>query len=105
MKGFLGGLLAAVDNGDDAASPTRGDVAYDRAMRASDDLLERMKEAGREMDAVRAVMADILSGAQNVPFMTTVYQAVQEAKVGPDSMRESGRYVPIRINGRGHRHS
>lgn len=80
----------------------RGDAAYDRAMDASADLLFRIREAGREADVARSVTADIWSQAQNVPFMTTVYQAVQEAKSGPESMRDQ-RYMPILINGRAHR--
>lgn len=89
---------------DDAnvSTRTRGDIAYDRAMKASTDLLLRIKEAGREMDAARSVMADVLAQADNTPFMTTVYQAVQEAKSGPESLH-SGRYIPILINGGGHR--
>lgn len=86
----------------DQAAQMRGDVAYDRAMDASADLLFRIREAGREADVARSVVADIWAQAQNVPFMTTVYQAVQEAKSGPESLREQ-RYVPIRVNGRGHR--
>jgi hypothetical protein len=81
---------------------SRGDVAYDRAMDASADLLFRIREAGRESDVARSLMSDIWSQAQNIPFLTTVYQAVQEAKSGPEAMREQ-RYTPIRINGRGHR--
>lgn len=90
----------STDNADRA--PRRGDVAYYRAMDASADLIFRIREAGREVDVARSVMADVWSQAQNMPFMTTVYEAVQEAKSGPDAMRES-RYVPIVINGRGHR--
>lgn len=63
------------------------DVAFQRAMGISNDLLNRMKETSKSKDAVRAVMADIWAQAHNVPFMTTVYEAVQEAKSGPESAR------------------
>lgn len=86
----------------DDASRTRGDVAYQRAMDASADLLFRIREAGREADVARVVIADIWAQASNIPFMTTVYEAVQEAKAGPEALRES-RMVPILRNGRGHR--
>lgn len=56
------------------------DAAYSRAMSASDDLIQRMHENSRSTDAARAVMADIWAQNHNVPFMTTVYEAVQEAK-------------------------
>ncbi len=83
-----------------AAPRTKGDLAYERAMDASADLLFRIREAGRETDVARSMMSDIWTQSENVPFMTTVYQAIQEAKTGPES-RE--RYIPILINGRGHR--
>jgi len=91
---------------DNPERPTRmkGDIAYDRAMDASADLLFRIREAERETSAARSVFADIWSQASNTPFMTTVYQAVQEAKSGPETLREhSARLTPIRINGGGHR--
>lgn len=87
----------------DRANRTKGDIAYEKAMDASADLLFRIKEAGREADVARSLMADIWTQAQNVPFLTTVYQAVQEAKSGPESIRDTTRYIPITINGRGHR--
>lgn len=90
-------------NSDDTPRParSRGDIAYARAMSASDDLLYRIREAGRETDAAREVIADIWSQASNIPFMTTVYEAVQEAKSGP----ELARHMPIAMNGRGYRRS
>lgn len=90
---------------DDAKSQTRmkGDIAYEQAMRASADLLHRIREAGRESDAAREVMADVWSQSQNIPFMTTVYQAVQEAKTGP-SIARAARIIPVfKLNGGGGR--
>lgn len=96
--------MCSDDTNADSSTRTRGDIAYDRAMKASSDLLVRIKEAGREMDVARSVMADVWSQAENTPFMTTVYQAVQEAKTGPDTARDA-RFIAIAMNGRGHRRS
>jgi hypothetical protein len=75
-------IIARIFNGALAApaSPSRGDIAYAKAIASSDDLIRRMQEASRSKDAVRAVMADIWAQRHNVPFMTTVVEAVQEAK-------------------------
>lgn len=62
--------------GESSATP-----AYDRAMSVSDDLLSKMQDySARSTDAARAVMADIWAQNRNVPFMTTVVEAVEEAK-------------------------
>ena len=63
----------------------KGDLAYAEVMQESDDLLKRMRETSNSTDAARAVMADIWSQNHNVPFLTTVYESVQEAKSGPES--------------------
>lgn len=60
-------------------APTQGDRAYAAVMGESDDLLKRMRENSGSTDAARAVMADVWSQHHNVPFMTTVVEAVQEA--------------------------
>lgn len=64
---------------------SRGDGAYREAMRVSGDLLRRMGEHSASTDAARAVMADVWAQHRNIPFLTTVYEAVQEAKSGPAS--------------------
>lgn len=84
----------------------KGDVAYARAMDASSDLIHRIREAGREADVARSLTSDIWSQSRNIPFLTTVYEAVQEAKAGPEIVRDhhEQRYIPIFFNGgRGHR--
>lgn len=63
---------------------SRGDVAFREAMRESSDLITRMRDNSNCNDAARAIMADVWSQHHNVPFLTTVYEAVQEAKSGPD---------------------
>lgn len=102
MMDVLKRIFGMSSNRADSAFRMSGDVAYDRAMDASADLLFRIREAGRESDVARSLMADIWSQAQNIPFMTSVYEAVQEAKSGPEALRDQ-RYVAIRRNGRGHR--
>jgi hypothetical protein len=102
MMDFLRRIFGMADEGPQREPRMKGDVAYDRAMDASADLLFRIREAGRESDVARTLITDIWTQAQNIPFMTTVYEAVQEAKAGPETMRDK-RYIPILINGGGHR--
>jgi hypothetical protein len=92
--------MAADDTG--KAPRMRGDIAYDRAMNASADLIHRIREAERETSAAREIMSDVWSQSKNVPFLTTVYQAVQEAKSGPETARDQ-RLVAFKINGHGGR--
>ena len=82
--------------------PSRGDLAYYRAMDASDDLRLLMEREGNHTSAARSIISDVWAQAKNIPFMTTVYEAVQEAKTGPETAREE-RFTPFRINGRGGR--
>lgn len=89
---------------EERAPRMKGDVFYDKAMDASADLIHRIREAGREADVARSLTSDIWSQSENIPFLTTVYQAVQEAKAGPEIARDyQTRYIPLLINGRGHR--
>jgi hypothetical protein len=67
-------------------SETRGDGAYYEAMRVSGELLKRMGDASISTDAARALMADVWAQKRNIPFLTTVYEAVQEAKSGIDPL-------------------
>ena len=63
---------------------TRGQTAYKRAMEVSDDLIFRMREASSSNDPVRSVVVDILKRGHNIPFLTTVYEAVEEMKSATD---------------------
>lgn len=56
------------------------DTAFDEAMNVSDDLIKHMQETSQSRDAVRAVMADVWAQRNNIAFMTTTFEAVQEAK-------------------------
>lgn len=71
MTSLLGRLFRSAPDEDDS---------YARAMTVSGELLTRMREASESTDAARGVMADIWAQNHNVPFMTTVLEAVQEAK-------------------------
>lgn len=59
------------------------EVAYERAVGASDDLIRRMRENPKSADAARDMVADIWDHYQNIPFLTSVYETVQEMKVVP----------------------
>jgi hypothetical protein len=75
-------LLGRIFNGKPppAPGPSRGEAAYAKAMATSDDLLTRMRSASQSTDPFRALLADIWAQHHNVPFMTTVVEAVEEAK-------------------------
>jgi hypothetical protein len=62
-------------------SRAEADAAYNRAVGASDDLIQRMRDSAPTTAAARAVMADVWAGHRNIPFLTTVYEAVQEMKI------------------------
>jgi hypothetical protein len=61
-----------------ARQQSPGDAAFNKAMRANTELISHMREASQSKDAVRGLLADIWAQHHNIPFMTTVYQAVQE---------------------------
>lgn len=63
-------------------SPPDEDDSYARAMNASDELIARMREASNSTDPARAIMADVWAHNHNIPFLTTVGEAVQEMKSG-----------------------
>ena len=86
MTSVFGKIFSKSSNG--ACHPTKGDQAYEQAMAGSDDLIGMLREASPSTDAARSVISDIWAQATNITFMTTVYQAVQEAKSGPESRRE-----------------
>lgn len=52
--------------------------AYAVAMRESDDLLARMRAAYASNDPVRQAMADLWAQRHNVPYVTSVFETVQE---------------------------
>ena len=64
--------------------PMKGDLAFARAMQDSDDLLRKLRETSDVTMTARSIMADVLRQAHNVPFITTVYEAVQEMKAATD---------------------
>jgi hypothetical protein len=61
-----------------------GDVAFSKAMTETRKLREKMRECSASTDVARALMADIWFQNHNVPFLTTVYEGVQEMKSGTD---------------------
>ena len=68
---------------------TAGQAAYNRAMKVTDDFIYQIRNASNH--PVRSVVSDIMSHADNVPFMTTVYEAVEEMKVIPLEQRKAKR--------------
>lgn len=66
-----------------------GDVAFNQATRENSELISHMREASGSTDAVRALMADIWAQHHNVPFLTTVYEAVREMKTATKDFQQS----------------
>lgn len=69
--------------------PGPGEIAFQEVMSESRQLRAKMREASESTDAARALMADIWAQNRNMPFLVTVYESVQEAKTGPDTMQGS----------------
>ncbi len=65
------------------ATASAGSEAATKAMKISDDLVQRMREHSASDDPARALLADIWSQRYNVPFMTTMYESAQEMKSPP----------------------
>lgn len=59
-------------------APPAEESAYAVAVRESDDLLAKMRAAYSSTDPVRQAMADIWAQRHNIPFQTTITEAVQE---------------------------
>jgi hypothetical protein len=77
LASWARGLLGIVE--DDRSAPK-----YARAVAASDDLIRRMRDSSASGDPVRAVMADLWQQRHNVPYVTTVYEAVAEMSAAVD---------------------
>lgn len=73
MTGLFAKLFGSGNSATGAASK------YETAMEISDELHRRMMAHSTGSDPARGVMADIWSQRNNVPFMTTVVEAVAEA--------------------------
>lgn len=71
--------------------PAPGDLAFDRVMDKSDEIMRRMRECSESTDVARALMADIWFQNNNIPFLVTVFETVQEVKTGPEQMAASKR--------------
>lgn len=71
---FMAGWLVPHDSGP-------SDIAYREAMRVSDDLLERMRNSTIAGDVNRTLLGALLSKRNNIPFLTSVYETIQEMDV------------------------
>lgn len=60
------------------AAPARGVVAYERAIGASNELIDKFEEASKSRDPIRAMFADMWLERHNVPYASTIYEAHQE---------------------------
>lgn len=72
------------------ASP---DFKFDRAMAESEDLLARMAEARKSANPIQALTTALWRHRNNVAFMTTVVEAVEEAKA-PIAQRADDQLSP-----------
>lgn len=56
----------------------KGAVAFDKAMSTSGELIGRFKHASESPDPIRAMFADMWLERQNVPYVTTLFEAHKE---------------------------
>ena len=80
----MSGLLARIFG---PRAESKDDSAYREAMRVSGDLLARMRDSSSSTDAARGIMADVWAQNNNIPFLTTVFEAVSEVKPPDDQKR------------------
>jgi hypothetical protein len=57
----------------------------DKAIRIADELTNAMRHYRSSNDAVESLIIDLRRHRRNIPFITTVYEAIQEAKPYPHS--------------------
>ncbi len=63
--------------------PHKKPVAIERAnvaIRMADELTQSMRSYSSGNDPIKGLMADLWQHRNNVPFVTTVYEAIQEVK-------------------------
>lgn len=78
MMNFLGGLLF----------PQRGEgagYAYWQAVRVSDDLLNHLRNPAAADEPSRSLFVVLWEKRHNIPFLTSVYETVQEMDLPPKS--------------------
>ena len=59
----------------------------DEILPLTPDLLARMRDSSSSTDAARGIMADVWAQNNNIPFLTTVFEAVSEVKPPDDQKR------------------
>jgi hypothetical protein len=73
--GFMSRLFTAPRRRDPS------DIAYQKAMEISDDLITRMRDSTIAGDINRSLLTTLLAHRHNIPFLTSVYETVQEMDV------------------------
>lgn len=63
------------------------DEKYVAAMRESDELLADMREAEKTSDPIRSMVASLWAHRSNVPFATTLHEAVEEMRAPLEQRR------------------
>lgn len=71
---FLSGLFSPQRSGP-------ADVAYQKAMEVSDDLLGKMRGSVIAGDVNRVLLGSLVTHRHNIPFLTSVYETIQEMDV------------------------
>lgn len=72
---FIGSLFYSPQRRGDS------DTAYQKAVEISDDLLRRLREPAVTDDVSRSILATLMAHQHNIPFLTSVYETVQEMAV------------------------
>lgn len=69
--------------------PAPSDHKYHTAMQASGEILQRMSEGSNH--PVNAMVADLIKNRHNAPYITTVYEALQEVNAPLKQRADQGR--------------
>lgn len=65
-------------------------AAYRDAMQVSNELIGDLRDGYKKNDVIRQLFSDIHEQRDNVPFVTTVYESVQEMKVAAQGRKNPG---------------
>jgi len=79
LSGIVAKVMGFVGN---SHAPSRGEEAFDHAMRTSDDLVRRFDKAAAEPDVIRDIFSEMLENRHNTPYAVTMYETHQEM-IGP----------------------
>lgn len=95
MMAALARIARTVFGDTPTPAPSTATPKFEAALRESDDLIRRFKEAADDPHPIRAMMADLWMQRHNVPFMATVYEAQREVQSAAQFSSDAPPDVPL----------